>query len=266
MHKVILYGYCQYKCGGIASHIKRLNRYLKENVEDITHAYFHFDECASPLCRLELSPLKLFFLLWNREFQLLQVYAFCNWRIMLCAFFASKLFGIKVISTIENDRFKDSYFDLRIWEKAIARLFYSQVDRLIAVNDQTELLFVPRDKIRIIPRFIPPSAEELASEEIPRRIKEFIDKHPLCIISNASCLRRYKGQDLYGLDMAVDLMISLRKGFCKGVGMIFVIANVSRDMSSYLVEIKNLVSQERLKDDFPYLGGADCFPCGSENM
>ena len=181
--------------------------------------------------------------------QLAQIYSFCNWRIMLSAYFASKLFGIKVISTIRNDRFKDSYGALSFWEKAIAKLFYSQVVRLIAVSAETDFLFVPNQKIEVIPGFIPPNSDELREDTIPKEINSFLSNHSRCIVSNASYFRHVHGKDLYGLDLAIELMLDLKKeGSYTGIGLIFVIPRVHQNSQEHFDRIKKLVASEGLKD------------------
>ena len=246
MHNILIYGTCQYKCGGVACHTKRLNRYLKEKSTDIDLRYYHYDKCVSPLCGQRLSPSRLFLLLSKIDVQLIQVYSFCSWRIMLSVYFASKLFGIKVVSTIRNDRFKDLYGALQFWEKAITRLFYSQVVRLIAVNVETDFIFVPKERIEVIPGYIPPSADELTEEKIPKAIKNFLNHHQFCMISNASYLRHVNGEDLYGLDLAINLILALQTGPYNGVGLIFVIPRVHRDSQKHFDRVKELVSREGL--------------------
>jgi glycosyltransferase involved in cell wall biosynthesis len=78
---------------------------------------------------------------------------------------------------------------------------------------------------QVIPGFIPPivKAEEVA--QIPQKAWDFIDSHSPILTANAFRISFYNGQDLYGIDLCVDLCANLKASY-PGLGFVFCLPDI----------------------------------------
>jgi glycosyltransferase involved in cell wall biosynthesis len=85
--------------------------------------------------------------------------------------------------------------------------------------------------------------------KMPVRIEDFMYKHPFIITANASALRFHNKDDLYGLDMCIELMARLKRTYPqRQLGFIFGLSEV-RD-HDYFQTIKQLIQRNGIEDDF----------------
>jgi len=119
-----------------------------------------------------------------------------------------KIFFKKIIITFHGfDRKKGKI------SKVTDHFVYSLVDKIIVVNKEiSKDLKLPVNKCVIKPAFLPPLMEKETS--IPDYLYEIILKaksdFKTIISSNASRLNTFNNQDLYGLDMCIDLSVKLK--------------------------------------------------------
>ncbi len=114
-----------------------------------------------------------------------------------------KLFRKKIIITIHGYKEKKRR-PLRKWD----RLFYEWADQVILVNeDLVEKINIDKDKCIIQHAFIPPVL--LEEEKLPLYITDKItdarNNQKVIICANASRLDHYDHQDLYGLDLSIEV-------------------------------------------------------------
>jgi glycosyltransferase involved in cell wall biosynthesis len=160
----------------------------------------------------------------------------------------SVAFGKKVVITIHDQWFADDYRQLRGFKRLAARLCYASAARIIAVNAQTDFLFVPTTRIVHIPAFLPPTSDEADPSALPPAIHELRARMKVVLTANAYRILFHKGQDLYGLDLSIDLMGRIIGTGNRDVGFIFVIPDVRHP--DYLDAMRTRLKDLGLLDRF----------------
>jgi glycosyltransferase involved in cell wall biosynthesis len=131
-----------------------------------------------------------------------------NWkyRALLCLVSKFKP-SIRIVLSIHSLR--DRYEMLSLTDKIYLKFSIKNAACLIVMNDEirNNLIKWGADpgKISIIPAFLPPEEKVSEIEIIPEDVWNFIKNRNPVISANAFMIRFYKGEDLYGLDMCVDL-------------------------------------------------------------
>ena len=110
---------------------------------------------------------------------------------------AGRLLGRKVVLTVHSFR-GSSATRLLTWLAAYLST------RVIAVS--ADIARSLHGQVLVAPAFIRPVATELsASEQIRRRFDAWRSEGKIVMVANASRIVEYKGHDLYGLDLLVEL-------------------------------------------------------------
>ncbi|MGN6266764.1 MAG: hypothetical protein ACTHM5_13860 [Ginsengibacter sp.] len=122
---------------------------------------------------------------------------------------------------------------------------------IIVVNrDIKERLFLPETKCVVKEAFIPPNEEE--EPDLPEKISELIleskSKGRVIISANAFRLERYNDEDLYGLDMCIDVAKRLVDKEIPFV-FIFVVSTIDQNPEGFHKN-EALINQNNLKDHF----------------
>ena len=155
---------------------------------------------------------------------------------------AKILFRKRVLVTIHS-----------IWGKTpvkihLIRLALKLADRVIAVNsDILEKLGLINSVIQ--PAFIPP---ELDTEpELPAQISRWLENQRgqsrKIIAANAFRIELYEGQDLYGIDISLEMMRQLVHDQGQQISLIFIISSVDR-AGRKLDEYLQLIKEWELED------------------
>jgi glycosyltransferase involved in cell wall biosynthesis len=97
-----------------------------------------------------------------------------------------------------------------------------------------------------IPAFIPPIVQEHEIKEIDQKMWEFIDNHKPIISTNASRLVFYNSQDLYGIDMCIDLCANLKKDYPQ-IGLVCCLSVIKE--YKYYERMKKLIMEKGLQDN-----------------
>jgi hypothetical protein len=135
-------------------------------------------------------------------------------------------------------------------QKIIAKIFYSNISHIISVNSDSKFSFTPNDKISVIPAFIPPTPDETEINQLPEFFHKIRHKHKFLITANAFRISSYKNQDLYGIDLSIELMKRLIDNGYKDIGFIYVIPDIGD--YDYFEKMQNLVKKYNLEDNFHF--------------
>ena len=100
-----------------------------------------------------------------------------------------------------------------------------------------------------IPAFIFPSEED-ENTTFPSYILDFINSKSFIICANASSIQFYEEEDLYGIDMSIELIERVKKDY-KNVGLIFLMPQINN--AEYFNELKNMVVNKKLEDSFLFV-------------
>lgn len=105
---------------------------------------------------------------------------------------------------------------------------------------------------RLATPYLPPplNEAELILKTYPPEAREFVGTHRPLLIANAPRIVFYKGIDLYGLDMCVDLIAMLKQEFPK-VGLLFAIGE--KDDEDYYKQIQQQIAEMGIGENIYFL-------------
>lgn len=115
------------------------------------------------------------------------------------------------------------------------------------IRDKIISLGIKPENIKIIPSFIPPTISEEDLAEIPEAVWRFIDCHSPIILANAFRISFYNNQDLYGLDMCIDLCANLKQSYPK-IGFVFCLPDIGD--FDYFKKMKQRISERQIEENF----------------
>jgi len=98
-----------------------------------------------------------------------------------------------------------------------------------------------------ISAFIPPILSDEEIVEIPQRVWDFVRCHKPIISANASAIRFYRNQDLYGIDMCVDLCAKSKNAFPE-IGFVFCLPDIGD--YGYFQRMKQRIVEKGVEDNF----------------
>ncbi|MEJ6736516.1 MAG: glycosyltransferase [Flavobacteriales bacterium] len=243
--KLLIVGVCPPPLGGVSVHVYRLNKLLSNS--EI------YDISKKGILQL-LNFINLFFKLIFSDFDAVHIHSIDKYTLNI-VYFASKIRIFNIIVTDHNPRtfINKSESQQKIYRKIVAKL-----DAIILVGDhvlknyESQNVTLP-STIFVEPAFLPPPLieKEKIVKTYPNDLQNFIEKHDYIISANAFQLAMFNNQDLYGLDMCVNLMKDL-KG--KNVGFIFALANDDFN-KTYLSEQLKRIADNNLNEHFFMLKG-----------
>ncbi|CEH27624.1 hypothetical protein AM501_16530 [Aneurinibacillus migulanus] len=139
-----------------------------------------------------------------------------------------KLKGKKVVHTVHSLR-NDSE-QLGLAQRIMVYLTGLLSDHFVAVSDEIKEklleLRIPERKISVIPAFIPPTVDmETDIKRIPAYILEVFDRYSHVIVANGGVGNLYNGDELYGLDLCIDMFSKLAREN-KQLGFVYCITHV----------------------------------------
>jgi len=112
------------------------------------------------------------------------------------------------------------------------------------------ILGVNPDKVFLIPAFIPPEPEEKEIQEIPQKIRDFIDTHDPLISANAFKIKFFKNEDVYGIDLCIELCSRLKQKR-DTVGFVFFLPQTGD--THYFSTLQQRLIDLHLQDNFLFV-------------
>lgn len=173
-----------------------------------------------------------------------------DWRIYAIAGLMG-LFGKKVIITIHNSRLSDSLKALFWLKRKIVVFAFRHISFIIAVNSKIKefllQLGIKPENIAVIPAFIPPVVKDEDIRKVPQEIWRFIDEHKPIISGNAFRIAFYNNQDLYGIDMCINLCANLKK-YYPNIGFVFALPDIRN--YDYFNKMKQEIKRQNIEGNF----------------
>jgi glycosyltransferase involved in cell wall biosynthesis len=155
---------------------------------------------------------------------------------------------------LENS-YKNSNFLIKwLLKKTILNAEYIQI---VGKHLEKFLLNIGYNESKIVIKnaFIEPPLEDedkiLATYE--NKLIDFVNTHDQIIVANASSLVIHNNEDLYGLDMCIELTAKLKVDF-PNIGFIFALANEKANVE-YLEKMKNRIEELDIEDNFYFITG-----------
>lgn len=153
----------------------------------------------------------------------------------------------KVKTVVTFHSLRDEFDKMTFWQKQYVSYVLKNADHLIAVGDNEKNKLLRRsnceERLSVLHAYIPPKRNNL---EIPAQITDFIRHHEFVISANGSNMGFYQGQDIYGLDMLVELCGRLRSVI--NVGFIYCLTRLTDE--EYLARIRSRIAELKIEDSF----------------
>ncbi len=236
--------------GGIAIHIKRLKEQLEERgYECIVYELGRHEPTERNVIRIKkVKRWLLRYFLFAKE----NVIHFHNpdWR-MRVIMGKMGMWGKKTIISIHGESLNDSLKGGGWFRKQIIKFGLKHTSFVIAVNPKIEelalALGVKPECVKVIPSFIPPTIKKEEIAEIPQEVWRFIDNHSPIVSANAFKIAFYNNQDLYGIDMCINLCANLKQEYPK-VGFVFCLPDIGD--YEYFNKMKQRIKESGIEDNF----------------
>ncbi|MFK4424565.1 glycosyltransferase family 4 protein [Bacillus sp. RC51] len=253
--KVSIVGSVPPPVGGISIHIKRTKRILEENgIESCIYneiGWGNEQENIYPISRYRSFMFKIPFI----KTDLLHIHSIdIKIRTLLGMY---KILGKKIILTIHGESLSDQLKTSNFLMRYLLKMSLKKIDKIICVNDsllnELVLLGVSHSNMVAIPGYIHPKEYTEDIMAIPKDVYKFIEESSFLITANG-CIRFYRGEDLYGVDMLVDLMHKL-KGQGVRARLLFALLDKesqTEEEREYYTELRKKIRELDLEDSFMF--------------
>jgi glycosyltransferase involved in cell wall biosynthesis len=167
-----------------------------------------------------------------------------NWRTRFFATLYSRMLGIPVVVTIHsfraNDNRKTDWLAAKVMRLARHLIVTNEGIRLTCIQFGAN-----PDKISVQHAYLHPELKD--SLQPPELIAEAIANRNPLIAANAFMLRLHKGEDLYGLDMLIELTAKLKDDF-RNLLLIFMLPQTG--LPEYLQQCRQRIVELNIEDSF----------------
>jgi len=162
--------------------------------------------------------------------------------------------GKKTVSTLHSERLVKSWKDYNVIKRKVIQIALQSTTSLIAVNAHIRefclSLGVDPDKVFLIPAFIPPEPDEKELHEIPQKIRDFVKTHDPLISANAFKIKFFKGEDVYGIDLCIELCSRLKQDR-DTIGFVFFLPQIGD--THYFSHLQRRIADLHLQDNFLFV-------------
>lgn len=231
--------------GGVSIHIHRLAILLRENKHNVY--IFNMSKSYAP-------GIKYFLLLWkilNGKFDIIHLHTSLK-KPVKTVHLLKKIKRYKVFFTDHNPRLFESIDNKYA---VFLKDFIKTLDYLILVTSQIMDIYlknkVPLPVNYLIKKaFLPPSLSD--KNEITKKystdVFDFIQTHSPVLLANAYKISFYKEEDLYGLDLCINLTAKLKKYF-PNIGFFFALADKNNNRD-YINAMKLRINELEISENF----------------
>jgi glycosyltransferase involved in cell wall biosynthesis len=250
--KVALIGAYPPPYGGVSIHIQRLQGLLSSNgaqavVYDLS-PYLKKTEGV-----VNLSKAKSWPRFFSSTEDIIHIHSSgASLKKMLSSLVLFKFRGKKVIITYHTLRYNIEHFNW--FKRKSMQIMCRIVSHYIAVSPEIKAtllsLGAKPEGISVIPAFLPPATRQQEIEEIPQGIWDFIESHYPIVSANAYKIRFYKNQDLYGIDMCIDLCASLQNDYPQ-VGLVFCLPDIG--VYEYFNKMRQRITEKGIENNFLFV-------------
>ena len=118
------------------------------------------------------------------------------------------------------------------------------------LKDLVLSLGVKSKNVEVIPSFFPPPIRQEEIAEIPQNVWDFINSHGPIISANAFRISFYNEEDLYGVDLCIDLCTKLKSNYPQ-IGFVFCIPDIGDH--EYFQEMKQRIGNRGIENNFLFM-------------
>lgn len=138
--------------------------------------------------------------------------------------------GYKVLFTVHNERINSLFMNGKTLRERISNHFskraFKNVTSLIAVSSKAEKELIRfgfnQDNIKTITAYLKPDQNEVPPLRSLELFQEFRNKHTYLLAACAKASNLYQGEDIYGVDLCVELIHRLTNKF-RNIGLVLAI-------------------------------------------
>lgn len=247
--KILITGCYPPPYGGGSVYIQRLFDYLSQKghrchvfdvctskKEDLPEGIHHFD-----------TPQKMYLrIMMSKPYDILHINE-GTWKHKAVLVFIARIKGIQTVLTLHS--FRDTPETTSGIRKIMLAYTLKNVNCIVSSGSKemknVQQWFPNRQNIRVETPFIVPDMTS-AEKILPEAIADFLRNHPITICANGSNLGFFKGEDVYGLDLMVELCHQLQA--TEDIGVIFCLTRVTDP--GYLLQIQDKIAAYGLTDHF----------------
>jgi glycosyltransferase involved in cell wall biosynthesis len=237
-NKLILSGRVPPPYGGVTIHIQRLLEHL--DISEIEYTFFHQEKSVYSILKFYCSQLHF-------RKDVIHVFGFQKSYVQFLLLILNKFFRKRIVVSILNERAYFFFNSYNFIQRFNAILFLKNVYRVISVNKNAQIPIVNKSKIIHISPFIFPARCNLNEKQIPNEIRNFNIKHKYVIFANAFRIKFFNGIDLYGIDLAIEMLNQINKQR-QDIGIIFHIPDIVD--YDYLSLMKKRIKEYNLNESF----------------
>lgn len=233
--------------GGISVHIKRMKLYLENNNIDVV-IYNESKEDNFILEKvISIGTYKKFiFKIPFLKEDILHFHSI-NKRIRILLGFY-KIFNKKIILSLHGESMNDQIKTSNYLGKKLLKSSLKKIDYVTCSNSKIKkdlICFgIDQNKIEVIPEYIKPFETKEDFESVPQNVWQFVNSSNFLISANG-WIRFYDKEDLYGIDMLINLVYELNKKNIQ-VSLILALLGVesqSREEKKYYCELKSRIKE-----------------------
>ncbi|WP_342433478.1 glycosyltransferase family 4 protein [Neobacillus sp. FSL H8-0543] len=178
-------------------------------------------------------------------------------RLNVIITFLCKLVGIKYIQTVHS--FRPNKAELSKREVSMIKFIFRNSYKVIVVSNKIKDDLLQFDKslskkFTVLPAFIPyEKRPEVVNKKSLEELKidNFIISHKIILCANASRIVTFKNQDLYGIDLTIELMKKIKELTKYSVGFIFMLPHVTNN--DYYNKLINRIHEYGIEKDFVFV-------------
>lgn len=249
--KIALIGAYPPPYGGITVHIQRLKEQLDKRGYEVK-VYEIFKEGKSPqgnIARIKHVRRWLLKYLFTVKEDLIHLHAEA-WQLRFMMGLMG-LLGKKTVISIHSESLSDSLEQGSWFRRQLIGFALKRTSFIIAPNPKIKELVlslgVKPEHTELIPPFIPPVVREEDIAEVPQKVWDFIKNHTPVVSANAFKIFFYLNQDLYGIDMCIDLCATLKDTHPQ-IGFVFYLPEIGD--YEYFHKMKQRVAEKKIEDNF----------------
>ena len=238
--------------GGVTVHLQRLSEYLESRGEDFVLYSLRGGQrppnvIAPARSRLGAALWMLRFCLRHRC-RIVHLHT-VNWTVRLLFGLAARRRIGRYVLSVQGRSISEKLANPRSVRGGLTRWFLRRMDAVIACNARIErecleIVGLPREKVHMIPAFIPPSPQR--SCPLPEDVSSYLDVHRPVLCGVGAIGVTYRGREVYGVDMMVELIRRLRADFPQ-IGLVVPLIGGQREaVGAFIDESRRRVGEAAL--------------------
>lgn len=247
--KIFLLGPYPPPYGGVSVHVKR----LYERLKDYTSIKIHTTSKNKFFLSKKIKDIIVFSFFLKKE-EIYHIHE-SSIKLILMLSFINFIRKNKMILTIHNDRFESNYDKESFIIRYLLKKFLKNINHIILVgNNEIEFFYknnIKKNNISVIPGYINPVINREDYLKIDKQVWKFIndskEKNEKIITANGN-IRFFNNEDLYGLDLLIELIHLLKKDGYK-VSLLFALlgyGNQTQEERNYFEELENRIKKYQL--------------------